>query len=90
MRIARELGNEEPMKIRLCIRFLHQDEYIDYIRDQNGRAVKFSLSHQGMHWHEFRRMQRQRFCAEHCVELAAALIALASLILSLCNAYRIG
>lgn len=70
--------------LRANIRFLHENEYIDYQEDSRShRAIAFSLSHKGLHWKYFRRQEIIRYLEDKWIDFLAMLMSLASIILSI-------
>lgn len=69
-------------KARANIRYLQEHGYITY-NGTSGSARWFSLDHKGLHWKEFRRLERIDYLQEKWIDFLAMLFALMALALSI-------
>ncbi len=51
----------DPETLRAAVRNLESESYLKYVRDQNGNVHFFMLDHKGLHWKEFRTIERREF-----------------------------
>lgn len=72
-----------PAEVRSCLRYLEKYEYIVFVRDQYGKAQRFSLDHKGLHWEEYRREEALRYFGDHWIDFLAMIVAIISLIRTL-------
>lgn len=73
--------------VRTAVRFLNSSGYLEY-QTANGRPVGFHLSHKGLNWKYYRRCEILDYIADKWVDFFSALIAFASLIISVIALYQ--
>ncbi|MCI9331391.1 MAG: hypothetical protein HFG05_04360 [Oscillibacter sp.] len=73
--------------VRHCIRCMEKYEYINWISNQHGTHVRFSLDHKGLLWKEYRWKEIGRYLADKWIDCLALLVALISLGFSLWSAF---
>lgn len=51
----------DPETIRAAVRNLESENYVKYVRDQNGKVFFFMLDHKGLHFQEYQMIEWQEY-----------------------------
>ena len=68
---------------RSNIRFLKELGYVEYATTKDGFPVGFHLSHKGLHYAEFKRIDFQKYLADKWIDFLALIVAAIALIISI-------